>query len=57
MFSGLKRWFESVKVHRIPQGSFFFDRLVPALLIILAVITLLVILYALSILAGLVHLS
>lgn len=57
MFSSLKRWFESVKVHRIPQGSFFFDRLIPVLLIVLGLITLLVILYALALLVGWVHLS
>ena len=57
MLSGIKRWFNSVKVHRIPQGTFIFDRLVPVLLIMLGVITLLVILYALAILAGLIRLG
>ena len=57
MFSSLKRWFDSVKVHRIPQGSFVFDQLVPALLVVLGLITVLGIIYAICVLVGVVHLS
>jgi len=41
--------------HRIPEKSVLFNKLVPALLIILGIATVLLILFALGVLTGIVH--
>jgi hypothetical protein len=50
----LKRWLESIKTHKMPQGSLFYDTIIPGLFILLGVVTVILIVYALGILVGVV---
>lgn len=42
------------KPHKMPEGSMFYDRIVPALFIALGVVMILLILFAVGVLTGLV---
>lgn len=44
-----------LKPHRMPGKSVFYDRLIPALLILLAVVMALLVLFAVGVLTGIVH--
>lgn len=43
-----------LKAHKIPERSVFYDRVLPALLIALAVLTVVLVLFAIGVLAGVV---
>jgi hypothetical protein len=45
---------DSLKPHKMPDKSVFYDKIVPALFIILAVVMALLILFAIGVLTGLV---
>ncbi len=51
----MRRDVDKIKNSRIPRNSLLFEKVVPALLIFLAVVTLALILFAAGVLLGIVH--
>lgn len=45
---------DGIKAHKMPEKSVFFDRVVPVLLVVLAIVMALMILFALGVLTGIV---
>jgi hypothetical protein len=44
-----------IKAHRIPEKSVVFDRIIPLLIVILGIVMLLLIVFAIGVLAGVVR--
>lgn len=57
MLGALRSQLDRLKAHRIPDRSWFYDRLIPILFVVLAVVTLLMILFAIGVLTHIISWS